>query len=230
MRLAAATWNEAAAGGTLVLPIGACEQHGPHLPLGTDTVIVEELVARLERERPAAWVAPSLTIGASGEHDGFPGTLSIGTRALTSVLVETGRSADHFDGIFFVNWHGGNAEAINRAAGLLTAEGRKAGRWRAERVDLHPGLEGDLHAGRLETSMMLAIDPATARSGAAEAGAVIAGQEAMAGLRSNGVKGVSPNGVLGDPTGAGAGEGETILAELAAQLIDRFDEFEAGTG
>jgi creatinine amidohydrolase/Fe(II)-dependent formamide hydrolase-like protein len=72
---------------TLVVPVGSVEQHGPHLPLSTDTKIAAAVADRL-----AGLVAPPVAFGASGEHEGFAGTVSIGTEALRSVLVEMGRS------------------------------------------------------------------------------------------------------------------------------------------
>jgi len=84
---------------TILIPLGSTEQHGPHLPLDTDTRIAssvaEAVVNELTRgSRPDdLLVAPAIAYGASGEHEGFPGTVSIGTEALKTVLVEYGRSA-----------------------------------------------------------------------------------------------------------------------------------------
>ena len=88
------TWPEAgrrAADGVLALPLGSTEQHGPHLPLSTDTDLAVELCRRLAAARPACVVAPPLPYGSSGEHRGFPGTVSIGQAALELLLVEFGR-------------------------------------------------------------------------------------------------------------------------------------------
>lgn len=83
--LADATWPEAerrAAGAVLAVPVGSTEQHGPHLPLSTDTDIAVALVERLARRRRGVVAAPALAYGSSGEHAGFAGTLSIGREAL----------------------------------------------------------------------------------------------------------------------------------------------------
>ena len=71
----------AAAGALLAVPVAATEQHGPHLPLSTDTDLAVALCARLAAARPGVLAAPPLAYGASGEHEDFPGTLSIGRQA-----------------------------------------------------------------------------------------------------------------------------------------------------
>jgi len=223
-RLSEATWPEAGRGGPLVVPLGATEQHGPHLPLGTDTLIIEAILERFESARPGVWISPTIPIGSSGEHAGFAGTLSTGREALATVLLELGRSADHFDCLYFVSWHGGNAAAVAGAAARLKAEGRRAGAWRSGPAsDDH-----DLHAGRIETSMMLAIRPALVRTEAAISGETSRSPETMATLRAKGVRAVSANGVLGDPEGATPAEGRRLLGEVADHLVESFDRFTVG--
>lgn len=96
----------------LIVPVGSTEQHGPHLPLDTDTRIAaavsHALVEHLDDASPGDWVvAPPVHYGASGEHEGFPGTVSIGTAALRSLLLEYGRSALSWASrLVFVNGHG----------------------------------------------------------------------------------------------------------------------------
>ena len=78
---------------TVVVPVGSIEQHGPHLPLDTDTRIAESVAAAAAAELPGnVLVAAALSYGASGEHQGFAGTISLGTATLTAVLIEYGRS------------------------------------------------------------------------------------------------------------------------------------------
>src|SRR4051812_19595886 len=98
--------STAASGELLAVGLGATEQHGPHLPLDTDTVIAQALVDGLAA-RLKVRVAPTLPYGSSGEHAGFPGTLSIGQDALRIVLVELARS--HPGPVLLVCAHGGNA-------------------------------------------------------------------------------------------------------------------------
>jgi mycofactocin system creatininase family protein len=206
----------------LVVPAGSLEQHGPHLPLDTDTRIAVALARRACAGRPGVALAPAFAIGASGEHADFPGTLSIGEQALTTCLIELGRHASlHWPAMLVVNGHGGNVPAVQAAASRLRYEGRACGAW-------HAGLPGgDAHAGRSETSIMLALDPDAVRLEAAERGEVRPVSQIMPLLREQGVRAVSANGVLGDPAGATAAEGEQLLARLASELngaIDRLLE------
>lgn len=207
-----------AADRVLLVPVGSTEQHGPHLPLDTDTRIAVELARRAAAELSTQVVmAPALAYGASGEHAGFPGTLSIGTEVLTSVLVEIGRSADAFAGVVFVNGHGGNATALRSAVETLVGEGRRVRTWSWS----VPG--GDAHAGRTETSLLLAIVPSLVREDLAVPGRTEPVAELIEVLRTDGMVGVSPNGVLGDPTGASAAEGEELLDRLTSDLTAFLD-------
>ena len=215
MHLAETTWIDAANGDpppVVAVPVGSCEQHGPHLPLATDAIIAEALAAELAQRRPGVVVGPTLTITASGEHAGFAGTLSIGTAAMSQVVVELIRSADWAAGVVLVNGHGGNADAVDRAVATLATEGRDVLSWWPD----VPG--GDAHAGRTETSLMLALRPELVRTDRLAPGATAPLAELVPRLRAEGVRAVSPNGVLGNPAGAGASEGRELLATLAGQL------------
>jgi creatinine amidohydrolase len=196
----------------LAVPLGSCEQHGPHLPLDTDTTIAVAVAAELARRRDDVLVAPALAYGASGEHAAFPGTLSIGLAALEHVVVELVRSADHFSGVVLVNGHGGNARAVERAVTTLRREGRRVLAW----WPAVPG--GDAHAGRIETSLLLAIAPDAVRMALAAPGCTAPLATILPALEAGGVAAVAPNGVLGDPTGASAAEGARLLDELATAL------------
>ena len=208
----------------IAVPLGSCEQHGPHLPLDTDTRIAVALADRLAAVRPNVLVAPALAYGASGEHAGFEGTLSIGQAALEVVIVELVRSADAFDGVVLVNGHGGNAEAVARAVAVSTSDGRRVLSW-APSID--PSSGADAHAGRTETSALLALAPSTVRLDLARPGATAPLPGLMDELRAGGVQAVAANGVLGDPTDASAAEGVALLRTLADDLVAAFDQWRA---
>ncbi|MCU1692331.1 MAG: mycofactocin system creatininase family protein [Frankiales bacterium] len=197
------------------MPLGATEQHGPHLPLSTDTDLALALAERTAARRPDVDVAPAVPYGASGEHAGFPGTLSLGTAALELLLVELCRSATAtWSRVLLLSAHGGNADAIRAAVALLRADSRDVRAWSPS---WGPG--GDAHAGRTETSLQLALDPS--RVGTPVAGVTAPVRELLPALRAGGVRAVSPNGVLGDPAGASAEEGRRLLDE-AVEALDRW--------
>jgi len=188
------------------------------LPLDTDTQIAQYLCAQAALHNDRILIAPSLTISASGEHAGFPGTLSIGTDALTQVLIEIVRSADWCSGVVFVNGHGGNADAVAAAIHTLTNEQRNVVSW-------WPRIEhGDAHAGASETSMMLAINPEQVNMAVAEAGATQPLSQLETQLRSGGVHAVSLNGVLGNPTTATVEHGQNLLSQLTRDLVTFINE------
>jgi creatinine amidohydrolase len=224
MLLEGATWPEIAAtdrGRLLALPIGSLEQHGPHLPLNTDTRIAVALAARLCSVRPDVVVAPPIPYGASGEHAGFPGTLLIDHEVLARLLVELIRSArDAFAGVIVISAHGGNGPALSMVGERCRADGEAMLVWQAHA----PG--GDAHAGRTETSLMLAIDEGAVRSALAETGCTEPLEVLMPRLRAEGVRPISSNGVLGDPRGASATEGRQLLeamtGDLAAAVASRW--------
>jgi len=218
-RLGDATWSELdgdAARLILAVPVGSTEQHGPHLPLSTDTDIAVAVCERVAARRPDVLVAPPIAYGSSGEHAGFAGTLSIGQAALEMVIVELVRSADAFAGVVLVCAHGGNAEPVGRAVTTLQEEGRRVVAW-------VPHAYEDAHAGRSETSMLLALDATRVRIEAAQPGATEPLPELMGALRTGGVRAVSPNGVLGDPTDASADEGRALLDVLVSDLTSCVD-------
>ncbi len=212
MELAASTWTELDEP-IVVVPVGSCEQHGPHLPLATDTIIATELARELAARRSDCVLAPPITVTASGEHEGFPGTLSIGTEIMAGLVIELARSAEWAAGVVFVNGHGGNATAMQQAAEVFEHERRRVLIW----WPVVPG--GDPHAGHTETSLMLTLAPDTVRFDRARPGPV----PAMAELVRQGVRPLSETGVLGDPTTATADEGERMFNLLADDLATTVD-------
>jgi mycofactocin system creatininase family protein len=222
--LAAATSPSLPTGATVLVPVGSIEQHGPHLPLDTDTVVATAVATRAAGELSAAGlpvlVAPALSYGSSGEHQDFPGTSSIGTDVLRQVVVELTRSMRTWAArVVLVNGHGGNLAALRGAVAQLRAEGHDIA-WLPCAAEAGPDGGEDLHAGRTETSLMLHIAPWSVRLDRAEAGTTGSLEKLLPLMVAGGVKAVSANGVLGDPAGASAEEGAAVLAAMVGDVVD----------
>ena len=157
----------------LVMPVGATEQHGPHLPVGTDTFAVEHLArsagARAAEQIPLL-VAPTLPFGSSHHHLPFGGTMSIGTETYYRLICDLAESLilSGFRRIFILNGHGGNNELIQLAArdlalkhdAHLAAASYWTIAWEAlvqAQAHTRGGLPG--HAGAFETSIVAALRP-----------------------------------------------------------------------
>ncbi len=225
--LANLAWPEAAsapAGTVLTVPLGSTEQHGPHLPVATDTEIALALAAGLSRLRPEVLVAPCVSYGSSGEHARFAGTLSIGQEATELLVVELCRSATlTFRRVLLISTHGGNAAPVGRAVIRLRNEG-------CDVRAFYPRWPHDAHAGRAETALMLAIDPEHVRLDRAEAGATAPLRELLPKLVSGGGREVSANGILGDPAGASAQEGRAMLDGAVQSLAGLVAAWESPAG
>ncbi|WP_378145960.1 mycofactocin biosynthesis peptidyl-dipeptidase MftE [Cnuibacter sp. UC19_7] len=213
--LARLAWPEVPPAGLVLVPIGSTEQHGPHLPFTTDTVIAQAVAADLA-ERSGGVLAPPVAYGASGEHQSFRGTISIGHEALATLVVELIRSLSTWaDRIVLVNGHGGNVQTLREVVPRMRRETHRVA-WVPAGL---PG--GDAHAGRTETSLMLHLHPAAVRLDLLEPGATGDLASLLPALRSGGVAAVSPNGVLGDPRGASAEEGAELFEAIRASAERR---------
>lgn len=205
----------------LLVPVGSTEQHGPHLPLDTDTriatAVCRAVADRLVGTDGVNWmIAPAIGYGASGEHEEFSGTVSIGTSALRLLLVEYGRSASRWvSRLVFVNGHGGNVEALAAATALLRYEGRDAG-WCSCTV-----AGADAHAGHTETSVLLHISPQDVRIDERVPGNKAPLRELIPEMRRGGVAAVSEVGVLGDPTTATVEDGARIFPDMVETCLRR---------
>jgi mycofactocin system creatininase family protein len=218
--LANAYWPDVESGTvTVAVPVGAFEQHGPHLPLDTDTRIATAVAEAL----PDVAIMPAVAYGASGEHEAFAGTVSIGAEALKTLIVEYGRSVCRWaNRVVFVNGHGGNAYPLAEAVALLRYEGRDAA-WLACAI---PGADAD--AGETETSLMLHLAPHTVDMDRAVAGATDPISTLMPRLREAGIVSVSANGVLGDPTSASSDRGAVLFAALMDRATAQVAEWQPG--
>ncbi|MEA5406212.1 creatininase family protein [Haloarculaceae archaeon H-GB2-1] len=207
--------------------MGATEQHGPHLPLGTDTMIGTEIARRVAERLGDALVAPAIPVGCSHDHADFPGTISIDSDALTALLSGYVRSLDRhgFEYVVLLPSHGGNFPPVNAAAPEL-ARDLDAAVVPIANLDrymdlLNEGLqragidyeEPVVHAGATETAAMAAI-----RSALVHEDRAVAGPETLdsrAELVNEGFDDVTESGVLGDPAHATPEAGEEILETVA---------------
>ena len=215
--LARLCWEEArdalARARLALLPVGSCEQHGPHMTLDTDLAIAEALARRLANDLgEVALLCPSVGYGLSEHHLGFPGTLTLRPETfigLTSDIVES-LARWGLRRVLVVNGHGGNVDALTTAVHVLREEGTDAS-WQ-------PCRHGDAHAGRGETSLLLHLAPHRVAMDRAEPGNVEPVGDLLPRLREHGLRPLAPNGVLGDPRGASAAEGATLLDRMADEL------------
>lgn len=218
---------------TVVVAVGAIEQHGPHLPLLVDAARGDRLAAEVARRVGRALVAPTIRVGCSEHHMTFPGTLSLRPATLEAVCTDYAASlARHgFRMVCFVPSHGGNfaplarmEERLQDAAGpgcevrVYTDLQSFVALWKqavAEAAPEHAHRVGG-HADIAESSEMLCIRPDLVRRAQAEAGHVEEfGPELAKRIFDEGFAAVTPNGVLGDPTGMSAEIGEQCIATVA---------------
>lgn len=219
----------------LIIPLGALEQHGPHLPLDTDALIAEAVAERVAQRAGECVVSPCIPIGASSHHLAFPGTASLSNETLRSVLAEVIQTllSHGFRGAYLVTGHAGNVGAMAAAiAELGPAEQSLVvsfDDWPAQRDAVHRVAEEQLgmdrevvgtHGGHFETSILLAIAPDRVDMASAVAGHVGPAASASAKLRSEGMAALSPVGIIGDPRGATAEAGEAYLDALANLVVE----------
>lgn len=230
-----------------ILPIGAIEQHGPHLPVSVDRDLVE---AVLERALPLLspsqnlLILPTLSISKSGEHDRHPGTLSLSAETLLATLRDIGASVARagVQRLMFLNGHGGNTAVLEIAArdlridhDMIVASGSWFGFAEWDGVVPSEAMAYDLHAGDSETSPMLAIKPQLVDMDLAE-NFVPAMQDWEKSNRFIGLTGqaakpgwiiddLNPKGACGDASAATVEKGEALLNSAAAHFVEFLSEF-----
>ena len=218
----------------LCLPLGAIEQHGPHLPLNTDLIVAEQFADRIVAEYGEAfdlWRLPAVPLGVSPEHSWAAGTMSLSADSFLALMRNIGREivrALPARNLLVVNGHGGNRGLLE----VMTHE------WRAMQINacvIHPlalsGLEGecaypDIHAGRIETSLMLVFAPELVRREALASLAMPDATEVKRAILDWGVtwgwnsgdRRIADRGVTGNAGAASAEFGDEVIRRTLANV------------
>jgi creatinine amidohydrolase len=219
------TEEEARGARHAILPVGSFEQHGSYLPLITDTVIACAISSELV-DAYGAFMLPPVTLSCSHEHSAWRGTVSISPRTLQSVIddVYTSVTASGYRSLILVNAHGGNYILSN-----IVQEGSAHGRsialfpakddWKEARRAGHLATTDheDMHAGELETSILLHSHPELVGASYQSADWI---SDDRRHLLTAGMQKYAPNGVIGRPSLATAEKGKAVLDSLAESFAE----------
>ncbi len=222
----------AAQAASVVVPVAAIEQHGPHLPVMVDSLlcsaIAERAARRLAGRRPLV-VAPTVWSGLSEHHMAFGGTITLDFPTFCALLRCVCRSLQRhgFERVLLLNGHGGNEAALRVVVEQLTAELglnlATATYWQLAAEPFRAILErqsGVRHACEAETSMVLALRPELVDAARFEEARTTETEAGPAAYRWQSFAERTASGALGDPTAASAGKGERLLEAAAAAVAD----------
>jgi creatinine amidohydrolase/Fe(II)-dependent formamide hydrolase-like protein len=218
-----------------LLPVGAIEQHGPHLPLDTDAWDAERICDDVAKacSHPPPIVLPLIAYGVSYHHDDFPGTLSISPDTLSRIVYEVGTAVarNGVTKLLIINGHGGNsaalhfaAQMINRDTGIFTAV--DTGESSDTDIDELTDTPNDVHAGEVETSTTLALRPGLVQMDLAKPMVPRFSSHYLDFTSKRGVgwyahtKKISETGVLGDPTLASAEKGRKMWQIMVENMVE----------
>lgn len=215
---------------TVLVSVGSFEQHGPHLPLGTDTYIGDAYAVQIARELGNALVAPSIRPGLSHPHIGFPGTITLRPETMIRIMWDYAESLQRhgFKNIVFISSHRGNNNTMRVARSKLSFEWGKAKILVIERLPKYaqgntPSDSESGHAGKRETSVMQFIKPDFVKIDRAVRS--IPPPMDYEDIVTGPLERISPSGVLGDATKANADLGkkdfETICKGAASEIRNR---------
>ncbi|USX48937.1 creatininase family protein [Lentzea sp. HUAS12] len=213
--------------GVAVLPVGSTEQHGPHLPLATDSVIAWTIASEIAARYPEVRLLPPIQFSCSQEHADWPGTVSISARTLISVVEDIAESLrrNGVTHVVLVNGHGGNyvlSNVVQEGEGLALFPGRDDWAFAREKAGIETSAYSDMHAGELETSILLHAHPDLIRPGYETSDHLAEDRRHMLTL---GLAPYTGSGVVGRPSLASARKGELLLAGLADSFRHYLDLF-----
>ncbi|MGY3564259.1 creatinine amidohydrolase [Bradyrhizobium sp. USDA 4463] len=226
---------------TILVPCGAVEQHGPHLPLCMDADHADALAYKVARHLGNALIAPTIKVGCSAHHLAFPGTISLRPETFEAICLDycTSLARHGFKRILLFSGHIGNfpilrdmlarlKQAIPEDVEIDAFSDSIAwiDRWRSavKEAGANPDAVGG-HADIAETSLMLYLRPDSVRPDRFEAGHLGAlSEEQLRSMWRNGVKSVTANGIIGDPHGSTAAIGERCLEAITELLVASFDK------
>ena len=211
---------------TVVVPFGATEQHGRHLPLGTDALLGDEIGWQLA-ERLGAFLAPTVRFGCSEHHLAFTGTISLGKETFHRIVADVvaSLSAHGFRRIVLLPTHGGNFKPLAEAVAKIESpdgvhvlaftdfEGFVNTALESSKAFGVDAAKSGAHSGEWETSLMLALRPELVKMDRASEGFVGKLSEIMAKV-FDGIQNLDQNGVLGDPRPARADAGQKYLEDI----------------
>jgi creatinine amidohydrolase/Fe(II)-dependent formamide hydrolase-like protein len=218
-----------------LLPVGSIEQHGPHLPLDTDSFDAQYLARQVAKacSSPKPLVFPLIPYGVSYHHDDFTGTISISNDTLSRVVYEIGMSAakNGITKLIIINGHGGNVPTLKFAAQMINRDARifttvDTGETSDADLDAICETTNDVHAGEIETSTSLYVRPHLVNMKKAKK---FVPEFSIQYLNFSAKRSVewfartsriSPDGVLGDPTKATAGKGKKMWEVMIKNLVE----------
>lgn len=212
-----------------ILPIGSFEQHGHHLPMTTDTLIATAISDEISKLSNIL-LLPPITITCSQEHNGFFGNAFITSKTLSNIITDIVDSLKFSDinALVLVNGHGGNyvlkniAQELNSVGeNILLFPTSKHWKQALLYANIETSLHEDMHAGEIETSILLHLNPDYVREG--EMVDELASDRSF--LHLLGMKGYTKSGVIGVPTLANKSKGKLLLESLAKSSIEDINSF-----
>lgn len=223
---------------TVILPCGAIEQHGPHLPVDIDYYDAKYLSYKVAEAcaHPRPLVLPAIPFGVSYHHEDFKGTLSVTNNALSLFVYDLGMSLakNGVKKIIIINGHGDNAPTLNYAAQMINRDAKifvcvDTGETSDVDIAELTDTPNDIHAGDIETSTTLAIRPDMVQMDKAKDATLAFGSAFLDFDNSRSVNWyvrtnrISESGVMGDPTQATAEKGKKMWAVMIKNLVKFID-------